>query len=497
MSGLSPSQLGQLGHLYDVLGPLRLRHCPLTLTPRQEAFLRTTVRELLYGGAAGGGKSVALLAAALQYADVPGYHALLLRPTLAEFYMPGGLAELAAEWLTPSSAIWVGDQHRWRFPGRGRAGSGGVTLSFGYLDSPNDVLRYSGISTSFVGFDELTRFTENAYLRMFRTLRQPDNADRPLPPAPDGTNLRDVSIRIRATSNPGGPGHSWVKNRFVRPDSRPAGAHYLPSRLTDNPHLDADAYLQRLAELPPVERQRLQHGDWDIDEEGELFTRDSIRIIEAHQASAPIKRVRYWDLAATAPSASNRDPDFTVGLLFERDKANLFTIRHIVRGRWAPAEVEKIVAQTAREDGRHTPIHIEQEGGASGKLILDHYKRTILTGYSTYSGLPGRADKQTRARPVAACAANGYLQIIPGPHLRDFLDELALFPNSNHDDCVDALSGAHTVLATGSTGQARISVPRGRIPTSTRLSVPTASNRQLSDREAAALAARLGVVRHT
>lgn len=496
MSDLTKAQVAQLAELYGLLGPLRVRHCPLEPTPRQEAFLRMVEREVLYGGAAGGGKSVALLIAALQYVDVPGYHALLLRPSLAEFHLPGGLIELAADWLAGSKVVWSGEHHRWTFPGPGRSGAGGATLSFGYLDSANDVLRYSGISAGFLGFDELTRFSENAYLRTFRALRQPVAGSLDLAAAADGTTLRDVPIRIRATSNPGGPGHSWVKNRFVRPDTRPPGASYLPSRLTDNPHLDAAAYMERLAELPPAERLRLQHGDWDVDEEGELFARDSIRIIEGHDAARAHRRVRYWDLAATTPSASNRDPDYTVGLLLERDSANIYTIRHIVRGRWAPAQVEQIVAQTAREDGRDTPIKIEQEGGASGKLIVDHYKRNVLTGYSVYSGLPGRADKQMRARPVAAAAANGYLQIVPGPHLREFLDELALFPNSSHDDCVDALSGAYTVLAATSSGQARISVPRGRIPTRTMISTPAGSNRPLSEREAAALEHRLGLTAH-
>lgn len=492
MSELTKAQVVQLAELYELLGPVRLRHCPLEPTARQEAFLRMAAPEVLYGGAAGGGKSVALLIAALQYIDVPGYHALLLRPSLAEFHLPGGLIELAADWLAGSKAVWSGEHHRWTFPGHGRSGNGGATLSFGYLDNANDVLRYSGISASFLGFDELTRFSENAYLRTFRALRQPTAGNRDHAAAPDGTTLHDVPVRIRATSNPGGPGHSWVKNRFVRPDTRPAGASYLPSRLTDNKHLDAAAYMERLAELPPAERQRLQHGDWDIDEEGELFTRDSLRIVEASQVNPAVKRVRYWDIAATVPSAKNRDPDYTVGLLLERDEDRIYTIRHIVRGRWAPADVERIVAQTAREDGRTTPIKIEQEGGSSGKLILDHFKRTVLDGYTATSGLPGKAEKAIRARPVAATAANGYLQIVPGPHLRDFLDELTLFPNSNHDDCVDALAGAHTYLSKANTGHATVHVATGRIPTHATLSRAAGSNRPLSDREVAELNHRLG-----
>jgi hypothetical protein len=90
MALLSPAQSVTTERLLELAGPLRVRDCPLTPTPRQEAFLRLTALEVLYGGAAGGGKTIALLMSALQYADVPGYHALLLRPSLTEFELPGG-----------------------------------------------------------------------------------------------------------------------------------------------------------------------------------------------------------------------------------------------------------------------------------------------------------------------------------------------------------------------------------------------------------------------
>src|SRR5947209_9360444 len=143
--------------LLELIGPLRLRYCPLEPAPRQEAFLRLRALEALFGGAAGGGKSIALLMAALQYADVPGYHALLLRPSLTEFELPGGLIELAHEWLANTKAEWSGETRSWRFPGPGRSGAGGATLRFGYLEGQKDVARYQGASFSFLGFDELTR----------------------------------------------------------------------------------------------------------------------------------------------------------------------------------------------------------------------------------------------------------------------------------------------------------------------------------------------------
>lgn len=128
---LSTSDRTTIEKVYELFGPPRLRYCPLTPTPRQEAFLMLKAFEVFYGGAAAGGKSAALLMAALQYADVPGYEALILRPTVAELMLPGGLISLSHDWLGSTQAQWIGELKQWCFPGPGRSGAGGGRLSFG------------------------------------------------------------------------------------------------------------------------------------------------------------------------------------------------------------------------------------------------------------------------------------------------------------------------------------------------------------------------------
>src|SRR5919201_7142858 len=156
MSPLADTGAELVESAYRLFGPPRLRNCPLRPSPRQEAFLLLLATEVFFGGAAGGGKSVALLMSALQYSDVPGYAALLLRPTLSELQLAGGLIELSHEWLAGSRAHWSAETRSWRFPGPGRkAGAGGASLSFGYLGSSDDLGRYAGTSYSYVGFDEL------------------------------------------------------------------------------------------------------------------------------------------------------------------------------------------------------------------------------------------------------------------------------------------------------------------------------------------------------
>ena len=464
MNGLSPGQRAAIEAAYELLGRPRLRNCPLSPSPRQEAFLLLSALEVFFGGAAGGGKSLALLMAALQYSDVPGYAALLLRPTLSELQLAGGLIELSHEWLSGSRASWSAESRSWRFPGPGRkAGAGGASLSFGYLASGEDLGRYAGTSYSYLGFDELTRFQESHYRRMFRVLRQP-NAAGAVAAASDGIRLGDVPVRVRAASNPGGPGHAWVKARFVEPTTRHADAVFLRSRLADNPYLGQAEYAARLAELPLAERERLVNGNWEIPDDGELFQRSWFEQTEPHQLPVGTEAVRFWDLAATEPSSANRDPDYTVGLRLDLDSVSgTFYITDIVRERKAPGAIERLVAATAARDGRQVAIAIEQEPGAAGKTLTDSYIRHVLRGYRVFSERV-TGSKDVRAQPVAAAAENGLITIVRGRHSEEFLDELTAFPHGAHDDCVDALSGAHHHLAGRGSRRMTTHLPRGRLP---------------------------------
>ena len=154
------------------------------------------VKEALYGGAAGGGKSDALLMGALQYVHVPGYAALILRKDSQRLRLSGGLIPRSHEWLV-GKASWNGTDKRWVFPS-------GASIQFGYLDSTNDKYRYGSSEYQYIAFDELTEFMEEDYLFMFSRLRMTL-----------GIEAYNVPYRLRGASNPGGPGHDWVKSRFI------------------------------------------------------------------------------------------------------------------------------------------------------------------------------------------------------------------------------------------------------------------------------------------
>jgi predicted phage terminase large subunit-like protein len=379
--------------------------------------------EVLYGGAAGGGKSDALLMAALRYCEVPGYSALILRRTYADLALPGAIMDRAKAWLM-GKVPWSEQAKTFAFPS-------GATLTFGYLDSANDQYRYQGAELQFVAFDELTQFEETPYRYLFSRLRRKAGVD--------------VPVRMRAASNPGGVGHEWVRQRFV--DAKDATRAFIPAKLADNPYLDHAEYERSLSALHPVDQARLRDGDWTATFDAGFFKREWFStIVDAPPAQA--KRVRYWDKAAT-PGAG----DWTAGVKMSRTPDGVFWVEHVIRGRWAAPEREAIIRQTAEADGRETTVLLEQEPGSGGK---DSALATVknLAGFSVRAE-PATGDKLTRAKPLASQAFAGNVRIVRGAWLQPWLDELIAFPTVGvNDDQVDASSGAFNHLARFKTGGA-------------------------------------------
>jgi len=250
---------------------------------------------------------------------------------------------------------------------------------------------------------------------------------------------------MRAASN---PAPNWVRQRFIV-EGQSTGRIFVPSKLTDNPGIDADSYRQSLQALDPVERRRLEEGDWWSTTLGSLFERESFIIIDAHevpQVTSTARVIRFWDLAATEPSQSNPDPDWTVGtlMLFDQGIAYVLDVKKI---RAKGDKVEQMIAQTAYEDGPAVGIRMEQEPGSSGKALVDQYARYVVPGYD-FGGIRSTGDKLTRARPFAAAVANGNVKVVRAHWLTEWMDEFASFPEAaNHDDQVDSAVGAFSFLA--------------------------------------------------
>ena len=375
--------------------------------------------EVFYGGSAGGGKSDALLMSALQYVDVPGYSAILFRRTYADLSLPGALMDRAAEWLGPTNAVWSDKAKTWKFPG-------GASLTFGYLENEADKFRYQSAEFAFCGFDELTQFTESQYRYLFSRLRR--------------LKTSSVPLRMRSASNPGGIGHDWVKQRFIV-EGKEHGRLFIPARMTDNPYLDTEQYMEGLEKLDSTTRAQLRDGDWSARSQGTKFRREWFEIVDARPEGMQL--VRYWDMAATEPKHGS-DPDWTAGALVGV-KDGITYICDMKRLRGTPQTNEAIVKQTAQLDGIGVAVRMEQEPGSSGVKAIDDYRRRVLLGWD-FTGIPSTGSKEVRANPVSSQAEAGNVKLVAGTWIGDFLDEADSFPDGTHDDQIDAVSGAFGCL---------------------------------------------------
>lgn len=413
--------------------PKTTKYIPHKPTPKQTAFLLLNCLEAFYGGAAGGGKSDALLMAALQYVDVPGYNALLIRDTFKNLNDPEALMARAHEWLSGTDAHWSGDSHRWVFPS-------GATLSFGYLDSPRDHFNYKSAAYQFVGIDEVVSIREHQALYLFSRMRKLKS-------------LGNVPIRFRSASNP--PHREevergeWVKERYVNPKTR-GNRVFIPAWMDDNPYINKEEYRKALAQLDEITRRQLEDGDWDIDAEGFMFQREDFQIVKV--VPKDVIRIRYWDRAATERKKTileTNQPAATAGCKMAIAKDKKIYIEDIVRFQKSSLDNEKIIKQTAVLDGIATKIFMEQEPGSSGKDTISTYRR-LLMGF-TFAGDRPSGSKITRAEPLAAQVQAGNVYLVDGPWIPTFLRESTIFPLGKYKDQIDSASGAFNKLCFNST----------------------------------------------
>ena len=228
----------------------------IQVTSRQMAFINATQDEVLFGGAAGGGKSYGQIVDTLIFAlKYKGSKQLILRRTYPE--LEKSIIRTALGLYPQSAYKYSTSKHTITF-------ENGSFLDFGYCDSENDVYRYQSAEYDVVRFDELTHFTEHMYLYLISRVR--------------GAN--GYPKQVKSSTNPGGLGHGWVKARFIdigAPDTPHKAKNgtriFLPSKVQDNKFLmqsDPD-YIKRLRNLSKRDRRALLDGDWDIFD-GQYFT---------------------------------------------------------------------------------------------------------------------------------------------------------------------------------------------------------------------------------
>jgi predicted phage terminase large subunit-like protein len=347
------------------------------------------------------------------------------------------------EWLYDSDAKWNEVKHIWEFPGGGR-------LQFGNVDKEDDVFKYRSFQYQFMGFDEVTRLSGDQYLKLTSRMRK--------------TNNMQVPIRIRAATNPGGgvAGHTFIKERFISEDTRHPKTLFIPSNIHDNPHLDAEDYIETLMELPLVERERLLNGNWDIADTGSLIDQGWFVKVTEPEQSVWEKTVRVWDIAATVESAANADPDWTAGALCSF-KDGKFTVEDINYFRGTPKTVEeKIIAQYEIDKelfGRPIQTFIEMGMNSAAKIAIDSYLRGPFSGFDIRA-ISSNISKEERARSFMVAAENGLVNLVVAGWNKRFFEECLLFGSGLRrakDDGIDAVVHGFNRLVVQGSRRGRVS----------------------------------------
>ena len=249
--------------------------------------------------------------------------------------------------------------------------------------------------------------------------------------------LREKPGRAWLTTTP--RGFDWIYDLFVEREL--PGYEIVRSSSRDNKYLPADFI--RSLELTyggQFSRQEIE-GEF-VKPEGALAQRQWFQIVDAAPANA--QQVRHWDFAATEAKLNSDDPDYTAGARLSVADG-VYYIEDMQRQRLGPADVERLIIQTAQTDGYEVTIGVEQEPGASGKSMAANYVR-LLAGWNV-KPTPVSGDKVTRALPWLAQAEAGNVRLVRGVWNEAFLDEVSFFPVGPHDDMIDAVSGAFSLLS--------------------------------------------------
>lgn len=435
----------------------------------QEQFLSSSADIVFYGGAAGGGKTWALLLEPLRHIKtVDGFGGIIFRRESVQITNEGGLWD-ESETLYPL----LGAQPRqhsseWKFPPYGNR------VSFRHMQYDKDRQKYQGAQIPYMAWDELTHFSRKQFLYMLSRSRSTCGVSpyvragyNPVPPGdpiggwihefvewylddnleypdPTKTGVIRYFVVINDTVE-WGDSREEIESRY--PGSFPLSFTFIPAYVTDNKILlDADpSYIAKLSALGTADQERLLKANHKIEDQiGGMFKREYFSIVDAVPDGA--QYVRYWDKAGTKD-----DGDSTAGLLMAKHGNDIYIVDYI-DGQWEAPEREQIIRQTAATDratyGFITTGH-EQEPGSGGKESAQHTARVTLSGYSSFADKV-TGDKVARAEPMASHGRDSGIKMVQSEWNRRLIDMFCRFPAKPRDG-VDAGSGSFNYLAEGDT----------------------------------------------
>jgi predicted phage terminase large subunit-like protein len=353
----------------------------------------------------------------------------------------------------------------------------GAVLKFSHMQHEKNMYDHKGAQYSFVAFDEVTEFSEQAVTYLMSRMRNAkvkykpqmfltcnpeydhwlrlwiqDFYLDPLTGIPDPTKAGHVRYFART-----GGDLKWYNTRKEAEAVHGTGEEsgitsftFLPATCRDNPPLlkANPGYISQLMSLERVEMERLLHGSWFARQESSGYFKRSWCSIVDIPNPLPCKRVRAWDLAFTKPSEANKNPDFTCGTLMSKDRNGTYTVEDVKLIQDRVNEVETLIFNTAREDGTSTTISIPIDpAAAAGAYAKDLQRRLAELGFSVRLTRPVKS-KITRFAPFSSVAQAGFVHVVQSEWIKTFFDQLEIFNGEakNKDDIVDTCSDAFLLL---------------------------------------------------
>lgn len=453
---------------------------------KQEMFLRSPADICIYGGAAGGGKTYAILLEALRHIDNPLYEAVIFRQSRPQIMSAGGLYATSQDiypHLGAKSILMPNIQ--WKFPS-------GSKITFAHMFYEKEKYNWQGSQIPLLIFDELTHFTESQFFYMLSRNR----------------STCGVKPRIRATCNP--DGESWVarlidwwidpetgyadeskcgkiryfyrENNVIHWANTPQelcetfnlgydersiikSVSFISAKLTDNAALLKynPGYIGTLKAMSEFDQEQLLNGNWKIRRSaGQYFKRAKVGQMMNSMPTDIVKWVRAWDLAATAPDGVDEDEGmpqshrqshnsdssaYTAGVLLGKRKNGRIFIADVINVRENGADVRSLIKATAASDNAlygNVTIRLPQDPGQAGKAQAQSFVR-MLGGYKVSVALES-GDKVTRAEPFSSQWLAGNIDVRVAEWNDEYFRQLENFPSGKFKDMVDASANAYLEL---------------------------------------------------
>ena len=439
--------------------------------PKQEIFLSSPADIAIFGGAAGGGKSFALLLDPLRFVGVRGFGAVIFRRTNPQITQQGGLLDESYQLYSSVGGILNRTLLKWTFPQ-------GTSVTLDAMQYESDVYSRQGAQIPMIGFDELTHFTPKQFWYMFSRNRSVCGV-RPYMragcnPDPDSFVASLIEWWINQDTGYPIPKRSGVLRWFYRindvlcwydtrqaaeaahpelaKDIPPTSLTFIPSLLDDNAILTSrdPGYRAKLVSTGEVEKERLLRGNWKIrPAAGKVIDRSWFEIVDVIPAGG--EECRFWDFAGTAKKLAKDDPDYTASTKIRKLNGRYY-VTDSTAVQEGPTEVERIYKNTSLQDrdeayrnGARYQVRFEQEPGSAA--IRDAWRLVSLLDGLDVQAVDARGDKLTRVAAFASQARAGNVKLLRGDWNERWLSHMHAIPDGAHDDIMDATSGAYNNLA--------------------------------------------------